>query len=52
MSDRQNITIIGAGMAGLSAAYHLQKRGFSTTVFEKVSMSGGHSALSKLEHAL
>ena len=43
MSDRPSIAIIGAGMAGLSAAYHLQKRGFSTTVFEKSQHVGGRT---------
>ncbi|HUZ18083.1 MAG TPA: NAD(P)/FAD-dependent oxidoreductase [Spirochaetia bacterium] len=33
--------IIGAGMAGLSAAVHLQNNGFSTLLFEASSSAGG-----------
>jgi protoporphyrinogen oxidase len=37
-----NIIIIGAGLTGLSAAYHLEKRGFfNYTLFEKESSVGG-----------
>ena len=35
------IGIIGAGFTGLSAAYHLQKKGYHVTVFEKESYPGG-----------
>ena len=36
------LVIIGAGVAGLSAAYHLQQRGFSNyQLFEKDSEVGG-----------
>src|SRR5688500_11369753 len=35
MSNRGDITIIGAGIAGLSASIALQKSGFSVNVFEK-----------------
>lgn len=33
--------VIGSGIAGLSAAYELQKAGFAVTVFEKQHMAGG-----------
>ena len=36
-----NIGIIGAGFTGLSAAYHLQKRGHEVTIFEKEAIPGG-----------
>ncbi|MCC6068130.1 FAD-dependent oxidoreductase [Ferrovum sp. PN-J185] len=36
-----NVAVIGAGLAGLSAAYYLQKQGFSVTVFEKKLNIGG-----------
>ncbi len=37
----QKIAIIGAGPAGLSAAYYLAERGFHPTVFEKNAKAGG-----------
>ena len=36
-----NAAIIGAGPAGLAAAYFLVKEGFSVTVFEKTDKAGG-----------
>jgi len=38
---KQKIAVIGAGPAGLSCAYHLSKRGFPVTIFEKQQASGG-----------
>jgi len=35
------IAIIGAGMAGLAAAYDLNKAGYAVTVFERASQVGG-----------
>ena len=37
----QKIAVIGAGPAGLSAAYYLRKEGYPVTVFEKESRPGG-----------
>lgn len=37
----EKIAIIGAGPAGLSAAYYLALQGFSPTVFEKNELPGG-----------
>ncbi len=37
----KNIAIIGSGPAGLSAAYHLRRRGYGSTIFEKHSELGG-----------
>lgn len=37
----EKIAIIGAGPAGLSAAYYLAERGYYPTVFEKNEMPGG-----------
>ena len=37
----QKIAIIGAGPAGLSAAYYLATRGYKPTVFEKSARPGG-----------
>jgi len=35
------ITIIGAGISGLSAGCYLQMKGFETEIFEKHSKPGG-----------
>jgi heterodisulfide reductase subunit A len=35
------VAVIGAGPAGLSAAYHLSRFGYKVVVFEKSSVSGG-----------
>ncbi len=40
MTDK-TVTIIGAGMAGLSAAYELHKAGWHVTVLEARSRIGG-----------
>jgi len=37
----EKIAVIGAGMAGLSAAYHLLKLGYSCEVFDKNEKPGG-----------
>lgn len=39
--DKYPIAIIGAGPAGLSAAYYLRKDGYPVTVFERESRPGG-----------
>lgn len=38
---RKNIAIIGAGVSGLSTAYHLQKAGHHAVVFELSDRAGG-----------
>jgi len=38
---KKKIFILGAGLAGLSAAWHLQKRGFNCRVIEKEKEAGG-----------
>lgn len=40
----QSIGIIGAGVAGLTAAHQLQNKGFDVTVFEKSKSPGGRMA--------
>lgn len=37
----KNVAVIGAGPAGLTAAYYLAKLGHSVTVFEKLPQAGG-----------
>ena len=44
MHTTKKIAVVGAGMAGLSAAYRLQQSGFSTTVYEKHHSVGGRTA--------
>ncbi|KAJ6928269.1 LOW QUALITY PROTEIN: lysine-specific histone demethylase 1 [Populus alba x Populus x berolinensis] len=39
--DRKKIIVIGAGPAGLTAARHLQRQGFSVTILEARSRIGG-----------
>lgn len=45
MKETQNstpsIAIIGAGLTGLSCAYHLEKEGYAPTLFEKQDRPGG-----------
>ena len=36
-----NIAVVGAGPAGLTAAYYLRKSGHSVTVYEKMEKAGG-----------
>ena len=40
-ADTENIAIIGAGIAGLNAAYQLQKKGIKSTVYEASTRIGG-----------
>ncbi len=37
----QKVAVIGAGLAGLTCAYHLAKKGIKVKVFEALSCSGG-----------
>jgi predicted NAD/FAD-binding protein len=43
------VAIIGSGIAGLSCAYHLDKSGHETTIFEKNNYFGGHTDTHSLE---
>src|SRR6185437_3500087 len=38
---KKHIIVIGGGMAGTSAAYHLRKKGYSVTILEKNDRLGG-----------
>ncbi len=42
MNNKKRIAIVGAGISGLSSAYHLHKD-FDLTVFEKEDYLGGHT---------
>jgi len=37
------VAIVGSGIAGVSAAYHLDKAGHACTIFEKSNYFGGHT---------
>jgi len=39
----KSVAVVGAGLAGLSAAYELRKRGYSVTVFEASERPGGRT---------
>jgi 2-oxoacid:acceptor oxidoreductase delta subunit (pyruvate/2-ketoisovalerate family) len=39
--DAPEVAVVGAGPAGLSAAYHLVRRGYNATLFEAQSEPGG-----------
>ena len=39
--ERRKIVVVGGGIAGLTAAYDLQKRGFAVEVLEREAVAGG-----------
>jgi NADPH-dependent glutamate synthase beta subunit-like oxidoreductase len=39
--NAKKVAIIGAGPAGLTAAFYLRKRGYAPTIFEKTDQTGG-----------
>lgn len=41
--NAKSIAVVGAGLAGLSAAYELRKRGYTVTVFEASERPGGRT---------
>jgi NADH-quinone oxidoreductase subunit F len=41
----ERVAIVGAGPAGLNAAYHLGRRGYPVTIFESLPMGGGMLAV-------
>lgn len=48
--DRQpSVIVVGAGLAGLGAAYELQQKGWQVTVLEARASSGGRSGLATSE---
>jgi len=48
----EKIAVIGAGPAGLSAAYFLTKEGYQVTIFEKLPVAGGMMAVGIPEYRL
>ncbi len=51
-SRKEKVAIIGAGPAGLTAAYFLAIQGYRVTVFEKLSVAGGMMAVGIPEYRL
>ncbi len=49
---KEKVAIIGAGPAGLSAAYSLAREGYGVTVFEKLPVAGGMMAVGIPEYRL
>lgn len=48
----KDVTIIGAGYAGLLCAYRLLKAGYNVTIHEKTARAGGLISTHKAEHGL
>ncbi|MEW6754780.1 MAG: NADH-quinone oxidoreductase subunit NuoF [Candidatus Latescibacterota bacterium] len=48
----EKVAVIGAGPAGLSAAYHLARLGYPVTVFEALPVAGGMLAVGIPEYRL
>ena len=51
-SNGKKVVIIGAGPAGLAAAFYLQIKGYACTIFEKDSKPGGFLNFDKLDEKL
>lgn len=44
LQHKQNVVVIGSGIAGLSAAYELQKANYDVTILESAHLAGGRMA--------
>src|SRR5690242_13712736 len=42
-SSSTSVAILGAGLAGMSAAFHLGREGIACRIFEKLPEPGGHA---------
>ena len=51
-SRTEKVAIVGAGPAGLTAAYYLAQKGYQVTVFEQRAVKGGRMAAGVPEHLL
>ncbi len=51
-SREEKVAIIGSGPAGLSAAYHLARKGILSTIFEALPQAGGMLRVGIPEHRL
>ncbi|QTA93005.1 4Fe-4S dicluster domain-containing protein [Desulfonema magnum] len=51
-SRQEKVAIIGSGPAGLSAAYHLARKGVLSTIFESAPKAGGMLRVGIPEHRL
>jgi heterodisulfide reductase subunit A-like polyferredoxin len=51
-SRPEKVAIIGSGPAGLSAAYHLARKGVQSTIFEALPQAGGMLRVGIPEHRL
>ena len=45
MAENKNVIIVGGGCAGLSAAYHLHKKGYGVEVYEAQERFGGRMGI-------
>jgi NADPH-dependent glutamate synthase beta subunit-like oxidoreductase/2,4-dienoyl-CoA reductase-like NADH-dependent reductase (Old Yellow Enzyme family) len=52
VTKKEKVAVVGAGPAGLSAAYFLAKKGYAVTVFEALPVAGGMMSVGVPEHRL
>jgi NADH-quinone oxidoreductase subunit F len=52
VTQKEKVAVVGAGPAGLSAAYFLKKKGYAVTVFEALPVAGGMMSIGVPEHRL
>ncbi len=52
VTKKEKVAVVGAGPAGLSAAYFLTRKGYAVTVFEAAAEAGGMMAYGIPEHRL
>lgn len=50
MSDQKRVAIVGAGVAGMAAAYDLNRAGYAVTIYEAAPEVGGLAAGFKAPH--
>jgi len=52
ITKKEKVAVVGAGPAGLSAAYFLSKKGYKVTVFEALPVAGGMMSVGVPAHRL